>query len=374
MVAIDTVLLKVASRCNLDCGYCYVYNMGDTGWRAQPKRMSHVVLSAAAENLAELAAAQRRPLSVVLHGGEPLLLGVPALSDLFSRLRSTLPRDCDIHVQTNGLLLDDELIGVLVRHQVGVSISFDGPSAVHDEFRVDRRGRGSHSRVTAAIERLRRHPGATTLFTGILCVVDPRADPAEVYAALKATGAPSVDFLYRDGNRSRLPFGKEAVDSIEYGRWMCGLLDVYLSDPAPPRARILDDMLKLLLGGRGEKEGVGLTDYGIVVIDTDGRITKNDTLKVAYAGADQFVESWSVLRNRLVDVVNRPEFGAYHELQRPTAEVCRACPDLHVCGGGMPAHRWQDDNGYNNPSVFCADQKLLIEHMRRWLVRARIAA
>ena len=31
---IDTVLLKVASRCNLDCSYCYVYNMGDEAWRA----------------------------------------------------------------------------------------------------------------------------------------------------------------------------------------------------------------------------------------------------------------------------------------------------------------------------------------------------
>ena len=37
---LDTVLLKVASRCNLDCSYCYVYHMGDEAWRDQPDRCS----------------------------------------------------------------------------------------------------------------------------------------------------------------------------------------------------------------------------------------------------------------------------------------------------------------------------------------------
>ena len=60
---------------------------------------------------------------------------------------------------------------------------------------------------------------------------------------------------------------------------MCKILDRYVSDPAPFRIRMLDDMMKLLLGGGGAKEGVGLTDYGILVIDTDGTVKKNDTLK-----------------------------------------------------------------------------------------------
>jgi uncharacterized protein len=263
------------------------------------------------------------------------------------------------------------MIEVMVQYQVGVSISIDGSAAVHDQFRVDRKGRGSYTKVAAAIERLRRHPEGASLFTGVLSVVDPRTDAAEVYSALKATGAPGLDFLYRDGNCSRLPFGKASLNSTEYGRWMCDLLDVYLSDPSPPRVRVLDDMLTLLLGGRGRKEGVGLTDYGILVIDTDGQITKNDTLKVAHAAADRFELAWSVLRDRLTDVVKHPLFESYHRLQLPTAAVCQVCRDLTVCGGGMPAHRWRDDNGYDNPSVFCADQKQLIAHMREWLARSK---
>jgi uncharacterized protein len=73
--ALDTVLLKVASRCNLDCGYCYVYHMGDQGWREQPKLMSAAVLERVADRLGAQLRLQRTPFSVVLHGGEPLLLG-----------------------------------------------------------------------------------------------------------------------------------------------------------------------------------------------------------------------------------------------------------------------------------------------------------
>ena len=69
---IDTVLLKVASRCNLDCSYCYVYHMGDESWRSLPKRMSKETQALVVAELGSLMRAQSRPFSVVLHGGEKL--------------------------------------------------------------------------------------------------------------------------------------------------------------------------------------------------------------------------------------------------------------------------------------------------------------
>lgn len=366
MTVIDTVLLKVASRCNLDCSYCYVFNMGDEGWRRQPKRLPRDVEDAVVRSLGELLADQGRPFSVVLHGGEPLLLGLDRLKILFSSLRATIP-SCGLHIQTNGTLLTDEMVDLCADHSVGISISLDGPELVNDGFRLDLKGKGSFARVMAAVERLKRHSASATLFSGLLAVVDPRSDPQEVYSFFKGVGTPSVDFLYRDGNHSSLPFGKASIDSTEYGQWMSQVLDFYLADPLPPRIRVLDDMLKLTLGGRARKEGVGVSDYGIVVIDTDGSINKNDTLKSTKDAADTFESRWSVLTDRLADVAATREFVAYHEAQRPTSSICKACPDLSVCGGGMPTHRWRDDNGLDNPTVFCADQRLLISKVRKRL-------
>jgi uncharacterized protein len=373
MAVVDTVLLKVVSRCNLNCTYCYVYNMGDDGWRSQPKRMSESVQAATVEQLSDLARLQGQPFSVVLHGGEPLLLGAARLERLLGALRAALPTECRLHLQTNGVLLEEVILDICADHGVGISVSLDGPEGVNDRFRVDLRGRGSQARVLAAIEKVRAHPKAQELFSGLLSVVNPRTDPREIYAFFKGTKAPSVDFLYRDGNHDLLPFGKAGANSTEYGEWMSTLLDCYLADAAPPKIRVLDDMLKLILGGAARKEGVGLSDYGIVIIDTDGSINKNDTLKSTQSAADVFVSHWSVLRHSLYDVARTPEFEAYHAAQRPSSTICQSCPDLTICGGGMPAHRWRKENGFENPSVFCSDQRLLIDRMRQWISRQQAA-
>ena len=361
---LDTVLLKVASRCNLDCSYCYVYHMGDTGWRAQPRLMSPSVITKIGTALREQYCLQKTPFSVVLHGGEPLILGAKRLAILCSVIRESLPPTCGIHVQTNGLLLSNEIIDVLVQFEVGISVSFDGPQKIHDQFRKDHKSKGSHSRVELGIARLVGRDDARPLFSGVLCVIDPTSDPAQVYAALKGTGAPSLDFLVRDGNWDQLPYGKASPESTEYGIWLSRLLQIYLGDREPPRVRILDDMLRLLLGGRSQKEGLGANDYGIVVIEPDGRIAKNDTLKVAHEGADQFERPWSILYHGISDFLKSDAFDSYFKQQRPSSGICRRCPDLDICGGGMVAHRWSAKRGFHNPTVFCADQRHLISEMR----------
>jgi uncharacterized protein len=363
---VDTVLLKVSSRCNLDCSYCYVYHMGDESWRRMPKRMAPEVQTLIARQLRALVEAQAHPFAVVLHGGEPLLLGAERLRVLFEALSFALPSNCPVSIQTNGVLLNRQLLDLCAAFNVSLSVSLDGPADVHDKHRLDLRGRVSHAAVVAGLTILQSHPSAEKLFSGVLAVVDPASDPNAIYDYFKAVGTPSIDFLYRDGNRSALPYGKKNVETVEYGRWMSAILDRYVGDPSPPRIRLLDDMIKLILGGAGAKEGIGLTDFGIVVIDTDGSITKSDTLKSTPLG-DRFYRSWTVRNDELAEVVRSSEYRAYHDMQRPSSALCGACPELGICGGGMLTHRFDDKNGYNNPTVFCSDQKLLIDRMRRYL-------
>ena len=84
MIEIDTVLIKAASRCNINCLYCYVYNMGDMRWADMPKQMSYETMTAVAHALGELSRQQSRRFAVVLHGGEPLLLGPEKLAFLLA--------------------------------------------------------------------------------------------------------------------------------------------------------------------------------------------------------------------------------------------------------------------------------------------------
>ncbi|MBT2557994.1 radical SAM protein [Hymenobacter sp. ISL-91] len=367
LTGLDTVLIKVASRCNINCSYCYVYNMGDDNWARQSKFMTAETEDAVCASLGELVAHQQTAFSVVLHGGEPLLLGEHRLKNFLGKLRNVLPPCYPISLQTNGILITDVLLDTCALHQVSVAVSLDGPAHVHDKFRVTHGGAGTFDQVIAGLTTLQQHPAATFLNAGLLAVIDPDSNPAEIYHFFKSLNAPSVDFLYKDGNHTNLPVGKATVNSLEYGTWMTGLLQTYIADPAPLPIRVLDDMLKVLLGGAVSKEGMGLTDFGILIIDTDGTYMKNDTLKSSYNGADKFPQAVNVKQKTAIDFLQSSAFEEYRALQRPTSAKCLGCPELNVCGGGMILHRWRRKNGFHNESVYCADQLHLIASMRHAL-------
>lgn len=366
---LDTVLIKVASRCNINCSYCYVYNMGDKGWAKMPTQISSETISTIAQALNDFSVIEKHRFPVVLHGGEPLLLGVVKLRNVLETLRARLPKDYPIGLQTNGILITEEILDVCFENQTTVSVSIDGPRRVHDKERIGHKGQGTYEKVIKGIEILRTHKNADFIYSGLLAVINPQSDPLEIYQFLKQLIPPSVNFLYRDGNHSKLPVGKASFLSTEYGAWLVRLLDFYLSDSKPFRIPFFDDIIKLLLGGFGTKEGVGLTDYGVLVIDTDGTIAKNDTLKSSFNGADRFVQNWSVFTHSLSEVFSSDEYARYHASQQPSSSICQSCPELQICGGGMTLHRWRNDNGYDNPSIYCADQKLLIGHIRKKLAK-----
>ena len=317
---------------------------------------------------------QDQAFSTVLHGGEPLMLGAAKLRQLLSYLRATLPDSYPISIQTNGILITREILDVCSEFKTSLAVSIDGPARINDLARIDHQNHSTFDRVIAGITQLETHPDTDFLYAGLLAVVDPTTDPGEIYSFFKDLNSPSVDFLYKDGNHSCLPPGKASIDSTEYGAWMVRLLDLYLNDPDPVPIRVFDDMLKLLIGGGATKEGIGLSDFGILIFDTDGSITKNDTLKSAYEGADQFKTAWKAGGTDILELLNSKEYLHYHNLQKPTSPTCLKCPELKICGGGMTVHRWNNSNSYDNPTVYCADQLLIIRSMRKRLRQLGLAA
>ena len=296
-----------------------------------------------------------------------MLLEEALLARLLNGLRDRLPAGCTLSVQTNATLLSDRRLDMLADAGATVSVSLDGPAKINDARRVGFDGGGTFEATLAGIGRLQRHRAAQRLFSGTLSVIEPSTDPREVYWFLRGLGVPAMGFLLPDGNHSRLPPGKAGFDSHEAGTWLAGLFDVYMSDPDPVPIRVLDDLVKLLLGGSAAKEGMGRDLNAILIIDTDGAVTKNDTLKSTCDGADRYDEPWTVHTHSLQEVSRTAAFREHVEMQHPTAVQCLRCPELSVCGGGMPLYRWSDERGFDNPSVYCADHLFLISRVRRYL-------
>ena len=147
---ISQVILKVASRCNLNCSYCYVYNMADSSWKTRPALMSNEVFDAALQrSLEQCRATGQDRLRIAFHGGEPCLMGPDRFDAWCGRARSVLGEIVKLHlvIQTNGTLLDSRWIDLLRNHRVSVGISMDGPKEIHDATRVDHRQQGSYEQV-----------------------------------------------------------------------------------------------------------------------------------------------------------------------------------------------------------------------------------
>lgn len=365
---LDTALIKIASRCNYDCSYCYVYQGKDTSWRAQPKRMGLDVIDSLVERLTHQASAQTAGFAIVLHGGEPLLLGVDNLTLLVKRLREKLdPERYPISLQTNGSLLNKGFLDLFSSQKVSVSVSIDGDQGANDIARVDINGKTTFHKTAEGIKALRSHVDSEFLFAGTLSVIQPSISAKRTYDFLKSIGAPNMDFLMQDGNHDRLPQGKSSFTSTEYGDWLCELFECYTSDPTPVPIRFFDDIIRLLLGGTGTKEGQGTEPYGILIFETDGEIRKNDTLRSSFDGADFFTSRWNVRDTKISDVLSSSEFSEYAHMQIPICESCKSCEYQFVCGGGMPLYRWGESHGYNAPSVYCHDHMKIIRSVKERL-------
>ena len=91
-VPISEYVLKVASRCNLACDYCYVYTMADQSWRSRPVVIAPEIAHATARRIAEHASTHRQAVTkVVMHGGEPLLAGHDLIDWVAATIRRELP-------------------------------------------------------------------------------------------------------------------------------------------------------------------------------------------------------------------------------------------------------------------------------------------
>src|SRR5579871_3238506 len=87
-VAFREFIVKVHSRCDLSCDYCYMYEMADQSWRDQPRVMTGETAAVTARRIGEHARAHGLgEITLILHGGEPLLAGRDLISQLVTSTR-----------------------------------------------------------------------------------------------------------------------------------------------------------------------------------------------------------------------------------------------------------------------------------------------
>lgn len=104
--------------CNIACRYCYQNPQREAGNFRQDYQLDKMKAAALKEG---------RPFT--LFGGEPLLLPLADLEELF---RWGMERFGQSGIQTNGLLIKSEHITLFKRYNIHVGVSVDGPAELND--------------------------------------------------------------------------------------------------------------------------------------------------------------------------------------------------------------------------------------------------
>jgi uncharacterized protein len=355
-------VLKVHELCNLACDHCYVYEHADQTWRDRPATMSAAVVERTAARIAEHAVRHRLPaVGVVLHGGEPLLLGPARLREMLTVLRSVVgaATTLDLRMQTNGIRLDEPMAELLLEFGVRAGVSLDGDRAANDLHRRYRNGASSHERTLRGLALL-RSPRFRAAYAGILCTIDVRTDPIAVYEALLAQEPPRIDLLLPHATWDRPP-PFSAAGGTPYADWLSRIYRRWLSDGRPVPIRLFDALHATAAGRDSGVESVGADRGDLAVVETDGSWEQPDSMKTAFHGAA--ATGLTVFTASADDLAATPAIRQRQSGLAGLSATCRACPLVARCGGGLYAHRFRTGSGFDNPSVYCTDLKGLITAM-----------
>lgn len=364
--ACRALVLKVVSHCNLNCDYCYMYNLGDKTYQLQPKFMPETVIDAIITKAAYHAETHKlTQFEFIFHGGEPLLTSPDFYEKFVYKARTTFSTKIKVAfcLQTNGILLTKRWCDTLSKLNINIGISLDGPQAINDEFRKDKAGKGSYRRVIRGLKVANEHPFFRNKI-GVLTVINPLSDPVKNYEHLKAIGIQYVDFLFPDATHETM---NSTPSSTLLADWLIQVFDLWFYDAkSRPAIRMFIQLVRLIIGQDEGFEYFGQQKNEFLVIETNGSIEVTGAFKICGDGFTK--KGFLIQKHSIEEVLADPFYDIYYSGHQNSSKVCKECSLFSVCGGGFVAHRYNQESAFDNPSVYCYDLMKLITHIQNKVI------
>ena len=332
-----SVIAVLTYRCNLRCPYCFEDDQLHRGPRMDGSMIERLVKAIKARCERD----GSRRLSVMLFGGEPLLMPNAArriLGELSAWCRRE-GREFRGSMSSNGALMRWNTMARLAPFLDVVQLTFDGPQRIHDRIRIAPGGAGTYEKIVRSIRML------VALGIGVHVRIQvshkTRDTLPELLADLEQRGILGLE---------KVAFSLAVLR--EYSHWSCEehtepvepgselereLLGRYagLLPPPTPAVQILPCIVSgnlLCVGPRGELykciTTVGQPEHEMGRITEDGDFELDDAF-YDFAARDP----WS--------------FAG-----------CRQCAHLPLCGGGCPIEARAQEGTYHAP---CCDGLPVLE-------------
>lgn len=359
------VILKVSERCNIACTYCYFFFMGDESYKDNPALIQQSTVEQLAAFINEAVLKYDiKNVSVILHGGEPLMLKPDRMRELLATLSATSgTAPVNFSLQTNGMLINDEWIDLFEEYQVHVGISLDGPEKFNDIGRIDKKGGGSYRETRRGINLLQEAARAGRIASpGVLWVLNPDFPATEIFQHfVHEIGFRNMDILLPDANWDSF----DTTQSARYRHYVDELFDLYQKNTVSGvRIRFFDQIIAAIAASAEfrTRHARNQSDRNIVLtISSKGDLAPDDILR----SSDPLMMrlGLNVGDSQLQDYLLHPTTAALNALAHQAPASCADCEWKNICHGGALYHRYATQSGFDNPSVYCETLRSTYENV-----------
>ena len=319
--------------------------------------MERAVVDAAAHAIAGYCARFHQPKARIVFAGDgPAFAGPDWFRHAVKVFRERMPSGCSttFTLQSDGRFLDKDWLDLCAEMGISLTIALDSRTPAHENGSVN-----ASLDALAAIERIRRHGEMGNLFGGVLCVVNPGDDGAALYRHFRSLGITTMDFVMpAEANWDHPPAG--FTSPTPYADYLIAVFDEWWKENHPDvRIAFFDGLLRSMVGSRVHSDSLGADPLTTVVVDRDGNIEPVDSL----CGRDAGQADLNVASHSIESIFQQPTFQKALAGQESLCQTCRKCEIRDVCGGGYLPSRFSQWNGFDNPSIYCADLSKLVRHV-----------
>lgn len=369
------LVVKVTEKCNLGCRYC------DYGFSSRSvndfvpldrlkgtQRESHSALKTMPLNVLESFCKKfldfaESSVTMIFHGGEPLLAEKSYFEEAVRLQQRYNHRKIRINncLQTNGLLLREDLINFFISNNFKLGISYDGPEEIHNTNRVDGKGRGTHQRLLEKIKVLKEENvgfGTVTVLTR-----ESLDRELKIYTDLKKITKRARLNIYFPFGQEKAELDRLYLSPAEASQALIRFYDLWASDEEEftlsPFVEIVESYFKGYSTICEDNLNACSETFSI---NPEGEVYTCGRLN----GVSKF-RLGNILTTSLEEMLRTEPHIRRCDKKNLILEQCGSCEYINICNGGCGAETYALEGSFEKKTHYCQTKFSLYEHIKKHL-------
>jgi len=358
-----TIIIKPTYACNFRCKYCYLHNDTKSSHKAFDVHFAKGIILQIKEYLQNTC---KRELTIIWHGGEPLLWGIANYREIFAFMEKELAGiDLKNSLQTNLSLMNEEYADLFLRYHVHVGFSLDGTKEINDSQRIGIDGEGTFDTIMEKVS-LCKQKG---LSVGCIVVGSKKhiGHIPELYRFMCDNG---LNFKFNplfNAGEAENNNDNYGITPEEYARMAIELFDLWYQDREHhlTESNFVEIASNLMTGKvSGCMFSRNCQDNFFAISPTGdvmpcGRFCDIELQKYAYGNLHE---------EKLVDILSRIKTSeAYKRAEYIENSSCKQCEFFDICHGGCLHDGFLKSGDFRSKTFLCVAYKKIFAHIKERL-------